>query len=541
MLRPERKPGSACASNRRVRARPALLAVLIALAVVLVFAPSLSHGWLNWDDNLFLTSNPFYRGLGWAHIRWAFTAAPNGAYQPLGFLSYGLDYLLWGMDARGYHLTNVLLHALNAALVFIAARRLMTAADEEPSWEIGGAAAFAALIFALHPLRVESVSWIAERRDPLCGAFWLGAVLAYLRAPRRLWAVHALFAAACLAKATAVTLPLVLLIVDFAVLRRPWKAALREKAPMLLFAAALGLLGVYHQGETRAAWSWASHGLAARLAQVCYALVFYVRKTVWPSGLSPLYALPVPLVWTEPRFLASMAAVAAGVAALRRYRRSCEDTAFAALAYALILLPVSGLAQSGAQLVADRYSYLACLPLALLAGGGCLEALRRRRAASALAAVCATAALAAVCWGQQAHWKSSEALWTRVLAIDPRNGVAHDSMGVLRVSEGRFAQARDHFQRALDAFPGCVADQDRLAAILARGGGSPEEERRLRIAVEIHPVCRKARANLGTLRAQTGDLEGAVETLRVSALLAPDDLGVRRNLAHARAELGSRR
>jgi tetratricopeptide (TPR) repeat protein len=507
---------------------------------MLVFAPSLSFGWLNWDDDLLLTSNPFYRGLGWAQIRWAFTSAPGGAYQPLGFLSYGLDYLLWGMDPRGYHLTSVLLHALNAALVFFAARRLLAAAGKELSAELDAAAVFVALVFALHPLRVESVSWIAERRDPLSGAFWLGAVLAYLHAPRRLWAVHALFAAACLAKATAVTLPLVLLIADVAILRRPWKAALGEKVPMLLFAAALGGLGVYWQGETRAAWSWADHGLAARLAQACYALVFYARKTLWPSGLFPLYALDVPLLWTQPRFLASIAAVAAA-AVLWRYRRAYPRPAFAALAYALILLPVSGLAQSGAQLVADRYSYLACLPWAMLAGGAYLAASRRRRVATAVAAVVAAGALAAACLGQQQHWRDSEALWTRVLSLDPRSGVAHDSLGVLRAVAGRSAEARDHFQRALDAYPGCVADQDRLAAILEHGGGSPEEERRLRAAVETHPVCRKARANLGTLRAQTGDLAGAVEILSVSVLLDPDDIGARLNLARARAKLRAQR
>jgi|CXWL01.1.fsa_nt_gi Flp pilus assembly protein TadD len=118
--------------------------------------------------------------------------------------------------------------------------------------------------------------------------------------------------------------------------------------------------------------------------------------------------------------------------------------------------------------------------------------------------------------------------------------MAHQSLGVLRASEGRFAQARDHFQRALDAFAGCVEDQDRLAAVLAGASVPPEEERRLRAAVETHPVCRKARANLGAVRAQTGDLAGAVEILRVSALIDPDDLGARRNLARARAELTAR-
>lgn len=514
-------------------------ALLSALAAFLVFLPSLLHGWLSWDDSILLTANPFYRGLGWAHIRWAFTAAPGGAYQPLGFLSYGLDYLLWGMDPRGYHLTSVLLHALNAALFFLAARAMLLAAGEErrePSWALDAAALFAALVFAVHPLRAESVSWIAERRDPLSGALWLGAVLAYLRAPRRLWPVAALFTAACLAKATAVTLPLVLLILDAAVLRRPLKPALREKLPLFFVGAAVGLLGVHWQGASRAAWSWADHGLAARLAQACYALAFYVRKTVWPSGLSPFYALPVPLDWTRPAFLASIAAVPAAAAFLRRRPLPAAGLA----AYAVMLLPVSGLAQSGAQLVADRYSYLAAMPLALLAGAALRVGLARRRAAALAAAAAVVLALAAACARQQSFWRDTESLWGRVLALDPGCATAHDSLGVLRASQGRLAEAEDHFRRALDADPGCAADQERLAALLEAGGAPSDEERRLRRAVEIRPVCRKARANLGAVRAQRGDLRGAVDLLRVSVLIDPADLAARRNLERARAELSRR-
>lgn len=524
-----------------MRARPALLAFLVAAAVVAVFSPSLSFGWLRWDDDLLLTSNPFYRGLAWQHVRWAFTSAPGGAYQPLGFLSYGLDFLLWGMDPRGYHLTSVLLHALSAALLFLVARRTLAASGEAPSAGADAAAVAAALVFALHPLRVESVAWIAERRDPLSGVFWLGAVLAYLQPRRRLWAVYALFAAACLAKATAVTLPLVLVLLDAAVLKRPWRDSLREKAPMLLFAAALGLLGVYWQGETRAAWSWADHGLAARLAQACYALAFYARKTLWPSGLSPLYALPVPLPWTELRFLASIAAVAAAGVFLFRARRAYPRLVAAALAYAVILLPVSGLAQSGAQLVADRYSYLAGLPLALLAGGGFLSAWRRARVPSALAAAAVAVALASACVAQQSHWKTTESLWTRALSLDPANGVAHSSLGVLRASSGLYGEAAEHFRLALAAYPGCFEDQERLAALLEAGGAPSDEEERLRRAVEIHPVCRRSRVNLAAALGQSGDLDGAAKLLRVSVLIDPADESARRNLDRALAGKKARR
>ncbi|MEQ1919251.1 MAG: hypothetical protein ABL955_08640, partial [Elusimicrobiota bacterium] len=219
-----------------------------------------------------------------------------------------------------------------------------------------------------------------------------------------------------------------------------------------------------------------------------------------------------------------------------RLRRDRPWLAASAFWYAVLLFPVSGLFQFGPQLVADRYSYITTLPLAVLAGAAVREGWPRRRAAAAAVVLM----LAVFCVRQQGFWRGSEELWTRVLSGDPGCAMAHQSMGVLRASQGRFAQAQDHFQRALDAFAGCVADQDRLAAVLAGASVTPEEERRLRASVETHPVCRKARANLGAVRAQTGDLAGAVETLRVSALIDPDDLGARLNLARASAELKAR-
>lgn len=139
------------------------------------------------------------------------------------------------------------------------------------------------------------------------------------------------------------------------------------------------------------------------------------------------------------------------------------------------------------------------------------------------------------------RWRDSETLWLRVLSVDPRAAMANASLAVLRVSAGRFDEARELYRRALDAFPGCVADQDRLAEHIERGGAAPEEERRLRASVETHPLCRRVRADLGALLAQTGDLAGAVESLRVSVLIDPSDQGARRNLERARAALGSRR
>lgn len=526
-----------------MRARPAVPALLCAAAAFLLFVPSLSHGWLNWDDGLLLTNNIHYRGLGWEPVRWAFTAAPGGAYQPLAFLSYGLDFTLWGMDPRGYHLASILLHALNAALVFLVARCLLAIAfPEDADGARDAAAVCAALVFALHPLRVESVSWVAERRDPLSAAFWLAAVLAYLPSnqsdgrPRSLTVVYAFFVAACLSKAIAVTLPLVLLILDLWPLRRELRPALREKIPMFLLALGLGVLGMAAQSGARSSWSWSAHGPAARLAQSAYALVFYVLKTLFPVGLSPFYRMPVPLHPLEARFLFSMLAVGAFVVLAWRWRRERPWLLAATAVYAAILLPVSGLAQAGAQLVADRYSYLACLPWALLAGGAMLAAPRRSRPVALSAAALLLALLAAASVAQQAHWRNSEALWDRVLSLDPACATALVNRGTALAAAGRIAEAEESFARAEASDPLCSASLDRLAELARDGRGDSDEARGLRGVLEIRPECRRARADRAVAWAQSGQRERARAGF-ISAIIAdPRDEASLRNLARLEAE-----
>ncbi len=212
-----------------------------------------------------------------------------------------------------------------------------------------------------------------------------------------------------------------------------------------------------------------------------------------------------------------------------RQRRTRPWLAASAFWYAVLLFPVSGLFQFGPQLVADRYSLVATIPLALLAG---VASMRGETAAKV-----AVLALAVLCVRQQRYWADSESLWTRVLVGDPASATGQASLGVLRASQGRLGEAQALFQGALDSFPGCVEDQDRLGALLARGDGQTAEMSRLRTSVETHPVCRKARANIGAVLAQGGNLTEAVRILEISVRLDPDDEGARLNLARARAEL----
>ncbi len=521
------------------RARRGLAAAACAAAALLVFLPSLRLGSLNWDDDILVFGNPLLRAPWPALLRGAWTTAPAGAYQPLAFVVWGILGRAAGFSPFVFHAASILLHALAAGLAFLAARRLLELglAEAGPS-AIDAGAALAALVFAVHPLRVESVSWIAELRDPLSGVLWLAALLAYLRArapssapPKSLVATSALFAAACLAKGTAVTFPLVLLCVDHWPLKRGLRESWREKIPLLAISSALGAVQIATQRGARASAAWRDHGLLARLAQTAYALVFYARKTILPSGLSPIYELRPPLDVLEPRFLASCAALAALVAWLRRARRDHPGVISAACAYALMILPLSGLFQSGSQLVADRYSYLAALPLAVLAGAALTRfSSGKRRRAAAAAAVSAVALLAAACVRQQSFWRDSETLWTRALSIDPDSGTALLGLGHALASQGRVAAAAESFARARRTDRACAADLARLLSLAREGQAESAEARRLRAALDPRPICRHAALDYAVARAALGDYAVAREGFLAALAADPDDAVARADL-----------
>lgn len=511
---------------------------LAALFAFLVFLPSLRSGFVSWDDPMFLLEPTGWRGFGPAQWAWSFRATVGTIWQPLAYLTYGLDFALWGLDPRGYHLTSILLHSACAALAALIGLELF---GNEKGGKAALPALFAALVFAVHPLRVESVSWATERRDVLCGVFMLAAFLAHLRGRAR--AVILLHALAVLSKGQAVVLPALLVIADFWPLRRTLslKNIFVEKAPLWIVSA-LGILVTTGSLE-RSRLPLSQHGIAGRLVQACYGLVFYARQTLWPAGLSPLYELRPPLDPLELRFVAAVVLVIAAAVLIWRERSRRPWLIAAAAFYAVCLSPVLGLNQCGLQIVADRYSYLACLPLALIAGGALSAALRRaswRVPALAIAAL-AVAALAAACVRQQSFWRDSESLWTRMAAVDPASATARLGLGTVRANQGRVAEAAALYEEALSRDGGCVPAEDELAGL--RRAGAPEGPRAKALAweIEMRPVCRRARHNRAVARAQMGDMAYAARELEAISLALPGDEKARADLARARAALSSRR
>jgi len=378
---------------------PRALPVLVGVLAFVAFLPALDGGFVDWDDDRNFLWNTGYRGLGLRELQWMFTATWMGHYIPLTWLSLGLNYALGGMEPWGYHLGNLLLHAANTALLFFVARRLLAVAaispgphanapgegkadrahQEEGGVAVAWGAAAAALLWALHPLRVESVAWVTERRDVLCGFFYLLAVLAYLRGAARertlsrRWLAASLvaFAAALGSKAIAMTLPVTLLVLDVYPLRRlrlGWPALVREKMGHF----ALGAVGaaVASWAVTRGAgWtSYDAYGLEARLAMTGYSFWFFPSKLIWPEKLSPLYELPARISLLDAEFLWPTVGVVAVTAILLLGRRRLPGAFAAWLQSIIVLAPVSGIAHAGHQLAHDRYSYLSGLGFAVLAG-----------------------------------------------------------------------------------------------------------------------------------------------------------------------------
>ena len=391
------------------------LATGVAAVTAWLFWPAVGYDWLRyWDDGAHLIWNESYKGLSPTHLWWMLHPF-IGQWMPLTWLSWAIDFKLWGLDPAAYHRTNVLLHALNAGLLFLVARRLLGST-------IG--ATVAALLWAVHPMRVESVAWINERRDVLSGLFYLLAVLFYLKrvdVPHRRWLVLSVgcFALAVLSKALAVSLPIVLLLLDYYPLRR---RAFLEKLPyvaisvvgtVMAFAAILPM-------QVVAPLEWIS--LDDRLLLTAYSLWFYPLTTLWPSGLSPMYELTFLPRWTEWRYLSAVLGVGICSVLAIRGRRRWPAWSVAWAAYVVTVLPVSGLFQNGYQLVALRYGYLATLPLILLVGAGADGLWRRPWWPARLLPVAAGGALGVLAMLTTAFlpvYRTDTVLWTRAIEYDP--------------------------------------------------------------------------------------------------------------------------
>src|SRR5213594_2602448 len=540
-----------------------LVPVLIALVTVAAFLPALQNQFVSWDDDENFLDNPHYRGLGWSPLRWMWTTHQS-QYIPLTWMTLGLDYLLWGMNPFGYHLTSLLLHAANAVAFFFVVRRILTRALPSPS-ERGHAlavsAGFAALLFAIHPLRVESVAWVTERRDVLSGLFYLSAILIYLRTCERgergrgwYWAAVGLFACALLSKSMVVNLPIVLLILDVYPLRRlggavgwwsePARRVYVEKIPFVLLAAAASAIALWAQLSHDTMVSVVQLSGLGRLAVSMYGVSFYLWKTVAPVNLSPLYELPPTVNPWAPPFLLSYGLVLAITGIVLAFRRRVPGLPAAWVAYIVVLLPVLGIFQSGPQIAADRYTYLAGLGWAILGGAGLLSCWRSSRRSKtgtpatwllAGIALCVVVGLGVLTWNQVHVWHDSEKLWSHAVAIDPKSSAAHSNLGSALIAQGKPAEASEHFREALRINPNDADAHTNLGMALARQGKLVEASEHYQQALRIKPTSADAHNNWGTALARQGKLAAAIEHYQQVLQIKPDSADAHNNWGAALA------
>lgn len=516
---------------------------LVSLVVLVSFLPVLTCDFVNWDDDANFVANVAYRGLGPAQMRWMFTAFHNGHYVPLTWVSHGLDYLLWGMAPRGYHLQNLLWHVLSSALVFVLARDLIRRAAPEllrqSGRTVGACLAAGTLAYAIHPLRVESVAWVTERRDVLSGFFYLSTVLLYLRwydrrrsGAGRWWlgACLASFACSLMAKAWGITLPAVLLILDVYPLGRlrgsgsPGRATGRlvgRKAPFIALALVCGALAFIAQRRS-GMYVVADYGLSQRLAQACYGLVFYPWKTVFPFRLSPLYLLDPAFDALSPAVLGRAAAVCAVTALLAWQRKRWPWALVSWLVYAVTVFPVLGVSQSGRQIAADRYGHLALLPIATLTAAGLLRLrlfFSARVSAPRALPVVGAALFSLLCllgiltWRQTLVWQDSVTLWDQVIRAEPGSYFGYNQRGNVHYAAGDLRRALADYEACLRLNPEFALAYYNRGNIHRVRGDHAQALQDYGEAIRLDSQLAYAYGNRGALRGLGGDQAGALADL----------------------------
>ena len=547
----------------------------VAILTLLAFLPTLENNFVDWDDEPNFQLNESYRGLGWTQLKWMFTAFHLGHYAPLTWITFGADYLVWGLDPLGYHLTNLLLHAANAVVFYLVAFRLLQEGipgARDRLLPLRLSAALAALVFSVHPLRVESVAWATERRDVLSGLFYLLAVLVYLRREqdssggpaarrRRYWACLLLFILALLSKSMAVTLPAVLLLLDVYPLRRfpltvaglgssSARGALLEKLPFFALSA-LASIGAFRAtiaadsltpGTTL---SWVD-----RAAVSVYGLAFYLWKSIFPIRLATLYELPVPFDPLAPPIVLSAAGVAALILLSAWLWRRTPAFLIAFAAYTVILLPVIGIFHAGRQIAADRYSYLASLPWAVLLGAALLSATlflrwgavpasrpRLRIAVLTVAPLLLVLVLGALTWRQVQVWHDTETLWTNAVRSAP-SAHAHQSLGRELVRQGRVGEALPHLRARVELRPAGPVEHYEVGAALERLGRLPEATEHYAKAVRLSPANAHYRNYLGAALMKEGRIDEAVTELRRAVALERSSAEAHKNLGAALGRRG---
>ena len=520
-----------------------VLAVCVFLAAVvwLVFGQTLGHEFVNFDDDQYVCKNPqVIHGLNLQGIEWAFTHSVMANWHPLTVMSHMLDCQFYGLHAGGHHLTSLLFHAATAILLFLVLRKMTGT-----FWR----SALVAAVFAIHPLRVESVAWVSERKDVLSGLFFmltLGAYVRYVRKPvswSRYLTVLFLFALGLMCKPMLVTMPFVLLLLDYWPLNRFGTTANRlvisrellvEKIPFILFSMAICTVTVLVQQPDK------EISLSLRIGNALVSYAAYCGQMFYPVGLASLYPFPINGVPAEKIILALLMLVAVTVGAVCWWQKR-PYFLMGWFWYLGMLVPVIGLVQVGGQSRADRYTYLPQIGLYILLTWTVAEltsAWRTRRWVLGIGSMAVIAVLIICAHAQTTYWRDSESLWTHTLACTSDNNVAHDQLGDALSDQGRMDEAIAQFQESLAISPDDDEAHGNLGYIFLQQGRLDEAVAQFQKALEVKPDYPEASFNLGNAFLQQGRLVEAIACYQKALEIKPCDAKVHNNLGIAFRQQG---
>ncbi len=536
--------------------------LILITAVLLVYWQVGDHEFINYDDNAYITDNAqVQKGLTSKGIIWAFTTSHTGNWHPLTWISHMLDCELYGLNPEGHHLTNVLFHMANAILLFVVLR-WMTGAI----WRSGLVAA----LFALHPLHVESVAWAAERKDVLSTFFWMLTMVAYVHyvnrpGGKRYLLVLITFSLGLMAKPMLVTLPFVLLLLDYWPLNRfnpravpgsvedqplgfrssgddksPILKAVMEKTPLFLMSLFSCVVTVMAQQEAGAISTLEIVPFKLRIANGLVSVVAYMGKMIWPQDLAVFYPHPVSdlQIWkpvVAGLFLLILSTVALWVA------QRCRYVLVGWLWYLGTLVPVIGLVQVGEQAMADRYTYVPLIGLFIVVVWGFADLVkgwRSRRWVVSVSAAVMVLALMAGSWLQVTHWKNSVRLFKHALDATSNNYVAHYTLGNALALQGNLTGSVSHYNKALQIHPNFAEAHNNLGNALALQGNLTGAISHYNKALQINPDHAEAHRNLAVGLDRQGRHQEAIQHYAEVLRISPHDAQSHNNLGVALAEQG---
>ena len=522
-----------------------IVCLFLIVATLAVYWQVRNHDFVNYDDNHYVTDNRHVRsGLTWEGTIWAFTATHAGNWHPLTWLSHMLDCQIYGLNPGGHHVTGLLFHLMNTLLLFVVLKQMTGAL-----WR----AAFVSALFALHPLHVESVAWVAERKDVVSAFFWLITMWAYVRYVKspvfsRYLLVLIFFALGLMAKPMVVTLPFVLLLMDYWPLGRLqlnslsnlWgekagvRGALWEKVPLFAIAAVSSVITLVAQQSGGAIASMHHLPIDVRMVNALVSYVSYIGKMIWPLKLAIFYPHPGMLpIWQAAG--AGLLLVCISIFVIRAGRRA-PYLAVGWLWYLGTLVPVIGFVQVGAQSMADRYTYLPLIGLFIMIAWGVADLAARWRYRSPALFVSTGVVLLAfmICtWLQAGHWKNSITLYEHTLDVSADNHLAHNNLGSALVEQGNLKDAIVHYSEAVRIQSEYLDAHFNLGVVLMRTGRLKEAMVHYFEAVRIKPDHAVAHYNLGWVLAEQGNFKQAISHYSRAVQIKPDYIDAHNNLGAA--------